>query len=132
MQVIVLSIEVAKLARTNRLGAFLQIPVPMSARYPNHPVSGEFLCLIMRQLEAEEFGQDGEYLKPATRLLGWRADPNNGQQTCLPEIGGCTFPGVKFLIKQMWSARKGLLHVAKRVIANSTGWCGSFTYCMIP
>ncbi|CAE6419444.1 unnamed protein product [Rhizoctonia solani] len=82
LQVISLAVNVAKLALVDELWVVEQGTVQVS-QYWGPPVLINDYC---RKWEAREFCNDGEYLRPATKLLGWHTDPDNRLETCLPNI----------------------------------------------
>ncbi|KAG8747770.1 hypothetical protein FRC11_012247, partial [Ceratobasidium sp. 423] len=115
-----LSIEVAKLAQVNKLQEFLQLGGTRDKFITKD------LAVHMRKWEAREFAPPGQFLHPATKLLGWRTNASTGLVTALSRIGGFTIRDMEFLLMRIWEARDDFLKTLRSAshLQNYAGWCG--------
>ncbi|CAE6531037.1 unnamed protein product [Rhizoctonia solani] len=126
-QLMNLSIEVAKLAQVNALPKFLHI-LKSSSRGTRDKAITEELAVHVREWEAKEFTPGGQFLLPASNLLGWGIDPPTRMPTALPGIGGFTILDTVFLMEKIWESRGKFLRCLRSALRlqNYAGWCGIF------
>ncbi|KAG8705355.1 hypothetical protein FRC11_009100, partial [Ceratobasidium sp. 423] len=122
LQVISLAVNVAKLALVDELWIVEQGTFQATQQWDPPVIINSY----SRKWEAHEFCNGEEYLRPATKLLGWHTDPKTRLDTCLPNIGGCTIEDVDFIINQLWIDRKVFSQVATRSSGIFPWWCGLF------
>ncbi|CAE6528849.1 unnamed protein product [Rhizoctonia solani] len=127
LQVMNLSIEVAKLAQVNALSLFLHSVERSSGGTQDKAITKD-LSIYMRKWESKEFTPQGQHLLPANKLLGWRSDASTGLATALSRIGGFTILDMVFLMLEIWKARGELLGCVKGALQlpGYAGWCGIF------
>ncbi|CAE6446126.1 unnamed protein product [Rhizoctonia solani] len=127
LQVINLSIEVAKLAQVNDLSGFLQ-SVNRSLGGTHDRVITEDLSVYIRKWEAKEFAPYGQHLHPADKLLGWRSNSSTGHMVALSRAGGFTILDMVFLLVEIWKDRGEFLKCLRSALQlrNYAGWCGIF------
>ncbi|CAE6411617.1 unnamed protein product [Rhizoctonia solani] len=127
LQVMNLSIEVAKLAQVNDLSGFLQ-SIDRSSGSAHDKVITEDLAVYIRKWEAKEFAPYGQRLLPANKLLGWRNDPSTGLVIALSRIGGFTILDMVFLMVEIWEDRGSFTKCLRSALHLQTyaGWCGIF------
>ncbi|CAE6397122.1 hypothetical protein ACGC1H_003109 [Rhizoctonia solani] len=121
LQVMALSVEIAKLNQAKQLDIVLQILTQAAVQFP----AFDLLSHYSRKLEINEFCED-EYLRPSPQLLGWHTDPDTRLETCLTCIGGCNIQDVQFLVDELWYARSLLLEASEYAAGTFPGWCGLF------
>ncbi|KAG8723271.1 hypothetical protein FRC11_002509, partial [Ceratobasidium sp. 423] len=107
LQVMALSVEVAKLNQVEQLDEVLE----ELTRISTHVSPSDLLNHYSRDCESNEFCKE-EYLRPSPRLLGWHTDPDTRLETCLGCIGGCNIQDVLFLLDQLWPARSTFLQAS--------------------
>ncbi|CAE6492860.1 unnamed protein product [Rhizoctonia solani] len=121
LQVMALSVEVAKLNQVEQLDVVLE----ELTRISTHVSPYDLLNHYSRECESNEFCKE-EYLRPSPRLLGWHTDPDTRLETCLASIGGCNIQDVLFLLDQLWPARSAFLQASECAANSFPGWCGLF------
>ncbi|KAG8750238.1 hypothetical protein FRC11_010612 [Ceratobasidium sp. 423] len=115
LHVMSLAIQVAKLAQTGRIGAFLE---KMHRLVANDSIR-QTLNDHIRTIEDDVTSRRNSFWP-----LEWRFDPIVGQKVCLKEIGGCTVSDALFLIEQLWESRKEFLYASAWGVAHFPGWSG--------
>lgn len=122
LQVISLSLDIAKLSQTGEFESFLQKISKLSA---NQSISN-LLKHCVRNLEAQAVAR--EKRNGSFWLLGWQACSGStidrDQDTCLPQIGGCTVKQLRLLLGLLWSSRREFLRTSRWAAMMFPGWGG--------